>query len=273
MQFDRSFGPSDTRITIRGLSNTRGRSNVAFLVDNIDVTTENLIVAGSGLLANRRLLTDVERIEIVKGPQSALYGRAAFAGAINYITKEPGDVFEGTTRVDFAQDGFQQVDGAVGGPVSDTLGMRLTGFWYNQDGHYVNQMSGDDVGGSGGSGAALSAVWKPDDITKVKVRGEYSREDYDPLANVRIGGGWQDARACGCSSIRKPSSRTPAIASRASCRSTRSVPPPARTARACSTSTSTARTISRTRRRVPACACRRPTAARTAGWSSTARTR
>ncbi len=120
--FDRSFGPGDTRITIRGLSNTRGRSNVAFLVDGIDATTENLTTSGSGLLANRRLLTDVERIEIVKGPQSALYGRAAFAGAINYITKDPGDVFEGTARVDFAGDGFQQIDAAVGGPISDSLG-------------------------------------------------------------------------------------------------------------------------------------------------------
>lgn len=192
VQFDRSFGPSDTRVTIRGLSNTRGRSNVAFLVDGIDVTTENLIVAGSGLLANRRLLTDVERIEIVKGPQSALYGRAAFAGAINYITKEPGDVFEGSARVDFADDGFQQVDGGFGAPLLDgLLGLRVTGFWYNQDGHYVNDMSGEDVGGSSGSGTALTAVIRPNDVTKIKLRGEYSREDYDPIANVRIGGGWQ----------------------------------------------------------------------------------
>ena len=109
VQFDQSFGPADTRIAIRGLSNTRGRSNVAFLVDGIDVTTENLISAGSGLLANQRLLGDVERIEIVKGPQSALYGRAAFAGAISYITKEPGPELEGRFRVDGAEDGFLQV--------------------------------------------------------------------------------------------------------------------------------------------------------------------
>ncbi|MDQ1302885.1 MAG: iron complex outerrane recepter protein, partial [Pseudomonadota bacterium] len=86
VKFDQSFGPADNRITVRGLSNTRGRSNVAFLIDGIDVTTENLISAGSGLLANRRLLSDVERIEVVKGPQSALFGRSAFAGAISYIT-------------------------------------------------------------------------------------------------------------------------------------------------------------------------------------------
>ncbi len=72
VQMDTSFTPADTRITIRGLSNTRGRSNVAILIDGIDVTTENIIAPGGGMLANQRLLNDVERIEVIKGPQSAL---------------------------------------------------------------------------------------------------------------------------------------------------------------------------------------------------------
>jgi outer membrane receptor protein involved in Fe transport len=192
VQFDRSFGPSDTRVTIRGLSNQRGRSNVAFLVDGIDVTTENLVSAGSGLLANRRLLTDVQRVELVKGPQSALYGRAAFAGAISYTTKDPSEEWEGKTGFDLAEDGLYQVDAAFGGPLTDTIGTRLTGFYYNQDGHYVNSLSGDDVGGSSGRGVAWTAVYRPNDDTKIKFRTEYSKEDYDPLPNVRIGGGWQD---------------------------------------------------------------------------------
>jgi iron complex outermembrane receptor protein len=188
VQFDQAYGPSDNRITIRGLSNTRGRSNVAFLVDGIDVTTENLIAAGSGLLANRRLLTDVERIEIVKGPQSALYGRAAFAGAISYVTKEPGDEFEGRVSVDLGDYGRRTIDAAVGGPITDTLGIRLTGVQYNQDGYYTNSMSGEDVGGSSGYGAAFTAVWRPDDMVKVKGRIEYSDESYDPRAAARIDG-------------------------------------------------------------------------------------
>ena len=84
VQMDTGFTQADTRITIRGLVNTRGRSNVAMLVDGVDTTTENQVASGSGMLANTRLLNDVERIEVVKGPQSALYGRAAFAGAISY---------------------------------------------------------------------------------------------------------------------------------------------------------------------------------------------
>lgn len=186
VQFDQSYGPADNRVTIRGLSNTRGRSNVAFLVDGIDVTTENLISAGSGLLANRRLLTDVERIEIVKGPQSALYGRSAFAGALSYITKEPSDEFEGRVGFDLADYGRRTFEGAFGGPLSDTVGIRITGVTFNEDGYYTNSISGNDVGGTNGYGAALTTVWKPADAVKVKARLEYSDEKYDPRAVVKL---------------------------------------------------------------------------------------
>jgi iron complex outermembrane receptor protein len=188
VQFDQSYGPADNRITIRGLSNTRGRSNVAFLIDGIDVTTETLISAGSGLLANRRLLTDVESIEIVKGPQSALFGRAAFAGAISYTTKEPSEEFEGRVGLDVSDFGRRTIEGAFGGPLSDTVGIRITGVSFNEDGYYTNSISGNDVGGSDGYGAALTTVWKPVDPVKVKARIEYSDEHYDPRAVVKFRG-------------------------------------------------------------------------------------
>ena len=92
VQFDEGFTPSDTRITIRGLSPTRGRPNAATLVDGIDLTSEAVSNAGGSTLINPRLV-DVQRIEVVKGPQSALFGRSAFAGAIQYVTKDPADTF------------------------------------------------------------------------------------------------------------------------------------------------------------------------------------
>jgi outer membrane receptor protein involved in Fe transport len=188
VQFDQSFGPADNRITVRGLSNTRGRSNVAFLIDGIDVTTENLISAGSGLLANRRLLSDVERIEVVKGPQSALFGRSAFAGAISYITKEPGDELEGRFNLDIGDYGRRTVDGGISGPLTDTLSLAVSGVQFNEDGYYTNSLTGADVGGSDGVGGALTAVWRPTDAVKVKGRLETSKEHYDPRAVVHLPG-------------------------------------------------------------------------------------
>lgn len=97
--FDKGFAAQDTRITIRGLAPSRGRQNVAVLVDDIDIANQAMQTNGGGLLINPRLF-DAERIEVVKGPQNALYGRTAFAGAINYITRKPGDVFEGRVALD-----------------------------------------------------------------------------------------------------------------------------------------------------------------------------
>ncbi|MDP7418796.1 MAG: TonB-dependent receptor [Gammaproteobacteria bacterium] len=194
VQFDTSFGPQDTRITIRGLSNTRGRSNVAFLVDGIDVTTENVISAGSGLLANRRLLNDVERIEIVEGPQSALYGRAAFSGAISYVTKEPGEKLETKVGLDLAENGFYQLDAAVGGPLpgfEDVLGLRLNAVYWSDDGYYTNSVSGNGVGGGDGFGVALTGVYTPADSIKIKARVEYSDDKLKPTPMVRINGDTQ----------------------------------------------------------------------------------
>jgi iron complex outermembrane receptor protein len=192
VQFDQSYGPADVRIGIRGLSNTRGRSNVAFLVDGVDVTTENFVSAGSGLLANQRLLADVERIEIVKGPQSALFGRSAFAGAISYTTKEPGDEFEAQVRAEVAEYGVYQLDGSVGGPVvglEDVLGLRLTGTYWTGDGFFTNTASGEPLNDEEGFGLAATMVWTPADEAKIKLRTEYTDSQFGQQAVVRVGGG------------------------------------------------------------------------------------
>jgi len=186
VQFDTSYGPGDTRVAIRGLSNTRGRSNVAFLIDGIDVTTENFIAAGSGLLANQRLLTDVERIEIVKGPQSALYGRAAFAGAISYVTKEPSDVFEAKVRADVGDYGRQQYSGFVSSPIGETQGFRADGVVWGEDGYYRNDYTGNKVGGGEGFGLSGTYVWEPNDLFKGKARASYSDDHYDVRPNYHL---------------------------------------------------------------------------------------
>ncbi len=189
VSFQNNYNAADTRIIIRGLSPTRGRANVAFLVDGIDITSENTIAAGAGLLANRRLLNDVERIEIVKGSQSALYGRAAFTGAISYTTKEPGDAFESNVRIDAAENGLLDIGGAIGGPVPglrDVLGFRANGVYWTDDGYYTNSVSGETVGSGEGYGGALVGVWTPGNSWKLKARVEYSDDHYDPVPIIRV---------------------------------------------------------------------------------------
>lgn len=96
--------------------------------------------AGGGFLP----LTDVERVEVIKGPQTAYFGRNTFAGAVNIIPKLPGDEFEGEVSIDWSpsQTDTFKIEGAVGGPITDTVGIRLYA-GYEKDGGDVKTLDGD----------------------------------------------------------------------------------------------------------------------------------
>ena len=81
---DRGFGRFFDRPVIRGQSSILGGRNASFFVDGVYVSNS---VAST-------TIDSLERIEVLRGPQSAIYGRATFAGAINYITKRPSNEFE-----------------------------------------------------------------------------------------------------------------------------------------------------------------------------------
>ncbi len=186
--FDVGYGGQDTRIVIRGLSPTRGRPNAAFLVDGIDFTGEAVSTAGGGFAVNQRLV-DIERIEVVKGPQSALYGRSAFAGAVQYITKSPNmDEFEFEGGFDVSAKRQYEVTASAGGPVTDILGLRINGIWYDEDGFYVNTISedGERIGGAKGWGLAGTALFEPTDALSFKARVAYSEDDYEVGAQARV---------------------------------------------------------------------------------------
>jgi len=190
LEFDEGLGAQDTRIVIRGLSPTRGRSNVAILVDGIDFTGEAVGTAGGGILVNQQLL-DIERVEVVKGPQSALYGRSAFAGAISYISKKPSlEETEGSVNVQLGNGNGAnggRFAAAYGGAVTDSFGLRINALAYDQEGFYKNGLTGGELGGSEGYGIALGSVWDSGGIFSANGRVAYSNDQYQPQAQARIG--------------------------------------------------------------------------------------
>ena len=182
IEFDEGASNSDTRITIRGLSPTRGRQNVAVLVDGIDVSTEAISNSGGGVLLNTRLV-DIERIEIVKGPQMALYGRSAFAGAIQYVTKDPSDVFESTVSVDGnVEDQYSATLGLSGPVLDDKLGLRFNAAWWDEQGFYNNTLTGNSLADDEGYGLALTAKSQLTDSLTLKFRAEYQDQQTGPTA-------------------------------------------------------------------------------------------
>lgn len=183
LEFDEGASNSDTRITIRGLSPTRGRQNVAILVDGIDVSTEAISSSGGGAMLNTHLM-DIERVEILKGPQLALYGRSAFAGAIQYITQDPSDVFEAKVSGDGAPE-FDRYSATLGlsGPVlDDKLGLRFNAAWWDEPGYYDNALTGNTLADDKGYGLALTAKSQLTDNFSLKFRAEYQDQEQGPAA-------------------------------------------------------------------------------------------
>lgn len=184
IQFDESFAQSDTRIVVRGLSPTRGRQNVALLVDGVDASSEAITSSGGSLLLNTRLL-DIERIEVVLGPQMALYGRSAFNGAIKYVTKDAAEEFETEVKLDVAENSRFEAVAGVSGPVfGDALGFRLNTTWWDDEGFYTNTITNDRIGGEKGYGLALTLNSDIGDNLELKFRAEYTDDEGQPSAQV-----------------------------------------------------------------------------------------
>jgi outer membrane receptor protein involved in Fe transport len=171
LTFDKGFSPQDNRVTIRGLPSS-GRPAVAMLIDGIDYTTESIATGGGGNLMDVRLF-DFERIEVVKGPQSALYGRSAFGGAINYIPKDPADTFGGTITGELGTYGRAEIRGAIDLPVEPELSVRINGVYSRYDGFYRNSVTGNRLGGYESAGGSMTVKYEPAGVGKIVARVSY----------------------------------------------------------------------------------------------------
>ncbi|MFK7957153.1 MAG: TonB-dependent receptor [Lysobacterales bacterium] len=129
-------------------------------------------------------INELERVEVIKGPQSALFGRNTFAGAINYVTKDPADEFSVDLDLQSATRG--EFRGAVGveGPISDTLSYRLGAMVESNDGHYDNNaVDGQTLGDEAQWAVNASLMFEPTDRFSLRARASYREiEDGAPAA-------------------------------------------------------------------------------------------
>ncbi len=120
----------DTQINIRGMNGARdAESSVALVVDGILKTNTAQLNENQGTLS---------QVEILKGPQGALYGRNAAAGAIVISTVKPGDRLHGEITGSYGQQNTGAVRGFIAGPLSDKVGFVLSGAYRSTDGYYKN---------------------------------------------------------------------------------------------------------------------------------------
>ncbi|HEX3651667.1 MAG TPA: TonB-dependent receptor [Rhizomicrobium sp.] len=121
---------------------------------------------------------DLDRIEVLRGPQSTLYGRGATGGTVNIITTKPElDQFHADLEGSIGNYDSREVRGMVNLPVLDgQLGVRLAGDWFQRDGFVTNELDGRDLDGRNTLSFRASVRWEPTTSTTIDLVGAVEHE-------------------------------------------------------------------------------------------------
>lgn len=137
VSLDQSFTYLNSFVVVRGVAQINNAdSPVAVIVDGVPQNSQKQL---------RMSLFDIERIEVLKGPQGGLYGRNAIGGAMNIITKGPGDHFEGAVEGSYGRGDSIDVNGAISTPIDDWGGLRIAGDYKHDGGRIRNTFTGKNV--------------------------------------------------------------------------------------------------------------------------------
>lgn len=129
---------------------------------------------------------DVERIEILRGPQGTLYGRNTVGGAIKYVTRRLDDEFSGSVKATYGD--YDQIDlvGTVSVPVSDTFRIGGTVASFQRDGYGENKTTGDEHYDKDVFAYRLSAEWLPTEDLLVRLAYDDTTDKSNPVAGYRV---------------------------------------------------------------------------------------
>jgi iron complex outermembrane receptor protein len=156
------------RITLRGIG-----------VDNISTGAESSIALNQdGVFYSRSAAAlasfyDIERIEVLRGPQGTLYGRNATGGSVNFITAKPTFDLEGFVRLTGGNYSTYNSEAAISGPLSDTVAVRLAGQTQHHSGYGRNLVSGTKIDSRDSQAIRGQILFKPDEKLSVLLGADY----------------------------------------------------------------------------------------------------
>jgi iron complex outermembrane receptor protein len=123
-------------------------------------------------------LYDLERIEILRGPQGTLFGKNVVGGAISVYTRRPTEDFEGSLNVSLGNYDLSVLQGALSGPIADGVSGRLVGSWRKRDEGYVeNVLDGEEYQDEENMSLRGQLLLRPTDRLQILVGADYSEDD------------------------------------------------------------------------------------------------
>jgi len=125
----------------------------------------------------RSAFVDLERFEVLRGPQSTLFGKNTTAGALNITTAAPTEELSGYANLNYEIDNGTTFDGAISGSLTDTLQARAAVKVIDQDGYFYNTLNERDEVGRDGVFARLTLAWQPSDDITVSLKYQHDEEE------------------------------------------------------------------------------------------------
>jgi iron complex outermembrane receptor protein len=159
-----------TNFIIRGFGNGAGNdgieSSVGVFVDGVYRSRTSSALDD---------LPEIERVEVLRGPQSTLFGKNVSAGAINIVTAKPQFKFGGSASLDIGNYNLFQERATVTGPLSDTVAVRLSGSNNDRDGYMQNVVTGKKVDNRNRQSIRGDLLWNPNADLQARVIVDYNR--------------------------------------------------------------------------------------------------
>ena len=160
----------NSAVTVRGIG------TISFSIaaePSVSTVVDNVVLGRSGQAFGD--MYDLERLEVLRGPQGTLFGKNASAGVVNITTKRPGDEFEGYIDGSFYEDNEYLVKARVSGPLTDEVRASITVFDADFDGYVENVFNNNDINGYDKQGYRIMLDYTPQDTTSIL----FIYEDYD----------------------------------------------------------------------------------------------
>ncbi len=129
-------------------------------------------------------LNDIQRIEVLRGPQSTLFGKNASAGIVSIVSKMPEDTFGGSVEASYFEGNEYKLKGVINTPLGTNAAARITGFYGKYDGNIRNLTTGDDINGYERYGVRGIITAEPIDALKLTVIADYRKANDDCCGEV-----------------------------------------------------------------------------------------
>jgi iron complex outermembrane receptor protein len=190
MQFNQ-YGATVTVYNLRGVSQNDFSDHQEA---PIAVYSDDAYIANTGALAGS--LFDLQRVEVLRGPQGTLFGRNATGGLIQYVSKQPTDAPGGYVQVTAGNYHLLQTEGAVGGPLSDRVDARASFQTSYHDGYITNRI-GDSINNQKQFAGRLQFKIKPSDDGEILIKLDAVNNDHETEGNYSWAAAIPDATGRG----------------------------------------------------------------------------